>query len=112
PAWILVQAPRLKLELRRELPSLHDPPPAPSKHLTRCLRNRVQASGRYLLRSPFLAKLFLCVTLRADSAKCNNCCSKGDAGSYNRRKLRRRFPKSSIPKKLNCDHFSLPYYGT
>ncbi|MBX9773604.1 MAG: DNA cytosine methyltransferase, partial [Xanthobacteraceae bacterium] len=27
------------------LSSLHDPPPAPSKHLTRCLRNRVQASG-------------------------------------------------------------------
>src|SRR4029077_3966187 len=24
--------------------SLHDPPPAPSKHQTRCLRNRVQAS--------------------------------------------------------------------
>jgi len=25
---------------------LHDPPPAPSKHLTRCLRNRVQAMER------------------------------------------------------------------
>ena len=25
------------------IPSLHDTPPAPSKHLTRCLRNRVQA---------------------------------------------------------------------
>src|SRR5215204_1949988 len=37
------QPPRLKLELAGKLPSLHDPPPAPSKHLTRCLRNRVQA---------------------------------------------------------------------
>src|SRR4029450_5018993 len=43
-ARILDQAHRLKLELSRKLPSLHDPPPAPSKHLTRCLRNRVQAS--------------------------------------------------------------------
>src|SRR4051812_40093798 len=42
-ASILNQAHRLKLELPRKLPSLHDPPPAPSKHLTRCLRNRVQA---------------------------------------------------------------------
>src|SRR5580658_5130934 len=40
----------LKLELSRKLPSLHDPPPAPSKHLTRCLRNRVQAS--YLMAIP------------------------------------------------------------
>src|SRR4051812_46377040 len=43
-ASILDQAHRLKLELPRKLPSLHDPPPAPSKHLTRCLRNRVQAT--------------------------------------------------------------------
>src|SRR5262245_66013477 len=43
-ASILDQAHGLKLELPRELPSLHDPPPAPSKHLTRCLRNRVQAT--------------------------------------------------------------------
>src|SRR3954470_23414633 len=42
-ASILDQAHSLKLELPRKLPSLHDPPPAPSKHLTRCLRNRVQA---------------------------------------------------------------------
>src|SRR4051794_11220562 len=41
---ILDQAHRLKLELSRKLTPLHDPPPAPSKHLTRCLRNRVQAS--------------------------------------------------------------------
>src|SRR5215471_4056347 len=34
----------LKLELPRKPPSLHDPPPAPSKHLTRCLWNRVQAT--------------------------------------------------------------------
>src|SRR5436305_10707041 len=42
-ASILDQAHRLKLELSRKLTPLHDPPPAPSKHLTRCLRNRVQA---------------------------------------------------------------------
>jgi len=36
----------LKLEFAGKLPSLHDPPPAPSKHLTRCLRNRVQANTR------------------------------------------------------------------
>src|SRR5262245_249545 len=47
-ASILDQAHSLKLELPRELSSLHDPPPAPSKHLTRCLRNRVQASGKNL----------------------------------------------------------------
>src|ERR1700675_421811 len=33
----------LKLELACKLPSLHDTPPVPSKHLTRCLRNQVQA---------------------------------------------------------------------
>src|SRR3954470_12678932 len=44
-ASILDQAHRLKLELSRKLTPLHDPPPAPSKHLTRCLRNRVQASS-------------------------------------------------------------------
>src|ERR1700694_5645232 len=33
----------LKLELPCKLPSLHDTPPVPSKHLTQCLRNRVQA---------------------------------------------------------------------
>src|SRR5262245_10713636 len=43
-ASILDQAHGLKLELAGKLPSLHDPPPAPSKHLTRCLRNRVQAT--------------------------------------------------------------------
>src|SRR6266478_9087091 len=42
-ASLLDQAHSLKLELAGKLPSLHDPPPAPSKHLTRCLRNRVQA---------------------------------------------------------------------
>src|SRR6266567_445477 len=39
----------LKLELPGKLPSLHDPPPAPSKHLTRCLRNRVQAKEESFL---------------------------------------------------------------
>src|SRR4029079_9368077 len=43
-APILDQAHCLKLELSRELPPLHDAPPVPSKHLTRCLRNRVQAT--------------------------------------------------------------------
>src|SRR5437868_3772119 len=42
-ASFLDQAHSLKLELAGKLPSLHDPPPAPSKHLTRCLRNRMQA---------------------------------------------------------------------
>ena len=46
-ASILDQAHSLKLELPRELPPLHDAPPVPSKHLTRCLRNRVQASQLY-----------------------------------------------------------------
>src|SRR5438445_13325788 len=36
-ASFLDQAHSLKLELAGKLPSLHDPPPAPSKHLTRCL---------------------------------------------------------------------------
>src|SRR5580692_1462838 len=36
---------RLKLELPRKPSSLHDPPPVPSKHLTRCLRNWGQATG-------------------------------------------------------------------
>src|SRR5438874_13813878 len=45
-APLLDQAHSLKLELAGKLPSLHDPPPAPSKHLTRCLRNRVQASHK------------------------------------------------------------------
>jgi hypothetical protein len=43
-ARLLDQPHRLKLELPCKLPSLHDTPPVPSKHLTRCLRNRVQAS--------------------------------------------------------------------
>src|ERR1700688_3560168 len=41
---ILDQPHSLKLELACKLPSLHDTPPVPSKHLTRCPRNRVQAS--------------------------------------------------------------------
>src|ERR1700730_8698968 len=42
-AALLDQAHSLKLELACELPPLHDPPPVLLKHLTRCLRNRVQA---------------------------------------------------------------------
>jgi len=45
-AAVLDQTYRLKLELSRKLPPLHDPPPVPPKHLTRCLRNRVQAKER------------------------------------------------------------------
>src|SRR5664279_4529505 len=43
-AAILDQPNSLKLELPRKLPPLHDAPPVPLKHLTWCLRNRVQAS--------------------------------------------------------------------
>jgi hypothetical protein len=56
-ASILDQAHGLKLELSRKLPSLHDPPPAPSKHLTRCLRNRVQAMSPDLRLSDNLIDL-------------------------------------------------------
>src|SRR5271155_4580140 len=45
-APFLDQPHSLKLELAGKLPSLHDTPPVPSKHLTRCLRNRVQARLR------------------------------------------------------------------
>src|SRR2546430_4578088 len=51
-ASILDQAHGLKLELSRKLPSLHDPAPAPSKHLTRCLRNRVQATSERASQKP------------------------------------------------------------
>ena len=36
---LLDQPHSLELELSRKLRSLHDTPPGPSKHLTRCLRN-------------------------------------------------------------------------
>src|SRR5579863_5588514 len=42
-ATLFDQPNSLKLELSCKLPSLHDTPPVPSKHLTRCLRNRQQA---------------------------------------------------------------------
>src|SRR5437016_3593961 len=42
-AAILDQPNSLKLELACKLPPLHLPPPVPSKHLTQCLQNRVQA---------------------------------------------------------------------
>src|SRR4051794_8061035 len=47
-ASILDQAHSLKLELSSKLSPLHDAPPVPSKHLTRCLRNRVQATWTLL----------------------------------------------------------------
>src|SRR5437588_10211056 len=43
-AAILDQPNSLKLELTGKLPPLHHPPPVPSKHLTQCLQNRVQAT--------------------------------------------------------------------
>src|SRR4051812_8869230 len=51
-APILDQAHRLKLELPGKPTPLHDPPPAPSKHLTQCLRNRVQAITRSITGGP------------------------------------------------------------
>src|SRR5215510_4938610 len=64
-ASLLDQAHSLKLELPGKLPSLHDPPPAPSKHLTRCLRNRVQANTteRWLKRRPRQRNIFLIISL-------------------------------------------------
>src|SRR5258708_140022 len=47
-APLLDQPHSLKLELACKLPPLHDTPPVPSKHLTRCLRNRVQAIAKSL----------------------------------------------------------------
>ena len=46
---LLDQPHSLKLELPRKSPSLHDPPPVPSKHLTRRLQNRVQVKTRVSL---------------------------------------------------------------
>src|SRR5665647_242601 len=50
-AALLDQPHSLKLELACKLPPLHDPPPVPLKHLTRCLRNRVQATQPNLMRA-------------------------------------------------------------
>src|SRR5262249_22645847 len=47
------------------------------------------------------------IPLRPDCAKRDNCCSEGDAGGHNRRKLRRRPPKSSTPEKLNGHNFPI-----
>src|SRR5436190_5062000 len=47
-AAFLDQPHSLKLELAGKSSSLHDPPPVPSSHLTRCLWNRVQATKRIL----------------------------------------------------------------
>src|SRR5712672_3403059 len=67
-ASILDQAHSLKLELPCKLPSLHDPPPAPSKHLTRCLRNRVQASSVGVWPEDFLISMALYMGARANRA--------------------------------------------
>src|ERR1700756_2847520 len=67
-ASILDQAHGLKFELSRKLPSLHDPPPAPSKHLTRCLRNRVQATRAKL--SDFTENKIMRIGL---SLRCPHC---------------------------------------
>src|SRR5258707_724102 len=48
---LLDQLHRLEPEFSRKLPSLHDPPPVPAKHLTRCLRNRQQAMDHTLVLS-------------------------------------------------------------
>src|SRR6266481_5539472 len=45
-ASLFDQPHRLKLELACKLPPFHDSPPVPSKHLTLCLRNQVQAKTR------------------------------------------------------------------
>src|ERR1700727_3045938 len=61
---LLDQPNSLKLELTGKLPSLHDAPPAPSKHLTRCLRNRVQANEPGFLA--WLTQVRKDLDLRAD----------------------------------------------
>src|SRR5207244_867782 len=79
-AAILDQPHSLKLEFAGKLPSLHDPPPAPSKHLTRCLRNRVQASRR-------LWKL--------------------QCGTWSRQGKSEEFPvrcSNFSPQKIDCNH--------
>src|SRR5260370_24608183 len=48
-ASLFDQPHRLKLELACKLPPFHDSPPVPSKHLTRCQPNRVQANSSYVL---------------------------------------------------------------
>src|ERR1700728_3378384 len=44
-ATLFDQPDSLKLELSGKLPTLHDTPPVPSKHLTRCQPHRVQATA-------------------------------------------------------------------
>ena len=60
----------LKLELPRKLPPLHDAPPVPLKHLTWCLRNRVQAihaqeQGKPKNRKKINWKLLIDLTVRS-----------------------------------------------
>src|SRR4051794_39064952 len=77
-APILDQAHCLKLELSRELPPLHDAPPVPSKHLTRCLRNRVQATPQFtpaflpslslsVISSAKIRRIYLSATMSSES---------------------------------------------
>src|SRR6266404_5921076 len=68
-AAFLDQPHSLKLELARKLPSLHDPPPAPSKHLTRCLRNRVQAMcrGREMKQFLLATACLVCFSVQANA---------------------------------------------
>src|SRR6202162_5065702 len=77
-AAFLDQSHSLKLELARKLPSLHDPPPVPSKHLTRCLRNRQQAtrsSARKFERSTLEDSMRKKTGQKKQ--KCKNCEGKG-----------------------------------
>src|ERR1022692_4736597 len=68
-AALLNQPHRLMLELACKLPPLHDPPPVPLKHLTRCLRNRVQAS----LRSSSVMAALLALVRAGSCARSRVC---------------------------------------
>jgi len=52
-AALFDQAHSLKLEFPRKFSPLHDAPPVPLKHLTRCLRNRVQAKLKKRYRKQY-----------------------------------------------------------
>src|SRR5271166_5166333 len=69
-AALLDQANSLKLELACELPSLHDPPPVPLKHLTRCLRNRVQAIPPATSKKTFFSFVERCTSGGSDILPC------------------------------------------
>src|SRR5450631_2059549 len=68
----------LKLELPRKLPTLHDAPPVPLKHLTWCLRNRVQAISSFVVACTFIvslcrAMLFRIADLSTEGERCFAC---------------------------------------